>query len=119
MALDAEDLIESLDPSTLTVTRRAAAVLLRGRAVGDPSPATFPIVAGVQPASGRDLQRLPEERRSEATIVLYTKTELVVGDPGSSEADLVEIDGEQWEVQHVEKWRSSVYYRAIVQAPAR
>lgn len=118
--LDAADLIDSFATGPYTVTRRAAATWSNGVAVPDPSPTTFSITASVQPASGRDLLRLPEGRRSVETRVLYTSAQLQVGAQGGAlEADRVTIDGAVWEVQHVELWPAAVgYYRCIVQAPA-
>lgn len=116
--MDAAALIRRMNGQPLTVTRRGAGVVTNGIVAEGPS-STLPIVAGVQPASGRDLQRLPEGRRSTATLVLYTVTPLLVGNAGAAnEADVVTIDGEEWEVQHVEHWRRSGYYRVIVQAVA-
>jgi hypothetical protein len=119
--------IGRLATGTYTVTRRPAAGVLLGRAVPG-VPTTFPIVASVQDPTGRDLLRLPEERRSKATRVVFTTSQLVTGaqkgEPaaagGANEADLVQIDGVLWEVQHVETWHDPRggpdAFRAVVQA---
>jgi hypothetical protein len=119
--VDAADLIDSFLTGSYTVTRRATAIMVDG--IGEQQPAsTLSIDASVQPASGRDLQRLPEGRRTIETRIVFTITELFAGGQGVQyEADQVEIDGDQWEVQQVQPWRSSPssdigYYRAIVQA---
>lgn len=122
-AIDAADLIGDLNGAVLTVTRPSAGYVYRGRAQAGPPPQQFQITAGVQQASGRDLLRLPEGRRSIATLVLYTTTELRTASEapergGATQADLVEIDGVLWEIQHVELWRDAVYFRVIVQSPA-
>lgn len=118
--LDASDVIASLDTGSYVVTRRAAATYdTHGRAQPGGT-STITIDASVQPASGRDLLRLPEGRRSIETRVVFTPTALLVGAQGAAnEADLIAIDGKTWEVQQVETWPGAVgYYRAIVQATA-
>jgi hypothetical protein len=114
--LDATDLIASLSTGTYVVTRRPAAAYVDG--IATPSvPTTFKIVAAVVPASGRDLLRLPEGRRSTETRNVYTSTPLYVGAQASGfEADLVSIGSDSWECQLVESWPSVAgYYHAIVQ----
>ena len=118
--MDLGALIRSFSTGTYSVTRRAAGGFDRGVAKGT-TDSTVSVVAAVQPASGRDLLRLPEGRRSTDTRVLFTVTPLLVGDAGATyEANLVTIDGAEWEVQHVEKWTQAgavgVAYRCIVQA---
>lgn len=109
----APDLIASLSTGSYTVTRRAAATIDKGRDVPGRQ-TTLQISASVQPASGRDLLRLPEGRRATETQALFTTTLLLVGGQGSAnEADLVSIEGRTWEVQNVQSWPG--YCRAIVQ----
>lgn len=104
-----------------TVTRRQSGNILRG--VAQPTTdVTFTITASLQPASGQDLLRLPEGRRANETRVLFTATSLYTGDQGLSyEADWVQVDGEQWEVQHVESWLNwsgqLPFYRCIITSP--
>jgi hypothetical protein len=124
--LDAADVIAELDTGTYTVTRRAAATTDgHGRKL-PPLRTQLAIDASIQPANGRDLQRLPELRRASETRVIYTTTPLLVGGQGSAnESDLLAIQAEVWfdrpglagivtvEVQHVESWPG--YCRAICQ----
>lgn len=114
--LDAVDLIDSLSTGVYVVTRRAAATYVDGVAVPGVT-STFGVVAAVVPASGRDLLRLPEGRRSVETRAIYTAGPLLVGArAGVNEADLVEIDGDAWEVQMVETWKAATgYVKAIAQ----
>lgn len=106
--MDLADLVESFSTrplSTYAVTRRLASTFTLGRAVPDPSPTTIQIVASVQPATGRELLRLPEGRRDQETRVVFTVTELFCGGQAATyEADKITIDGVVWEVQHVERW---------------
>lgn len=104
--MDIADLIASFSTlaSTYSVTRRAAATYVAGRAVAGATSAVQ-ITASVQPATGRDLLRLPEGRRALETRVLFTTTQLFAGEQGGvNEADQVTIEGIVWEVQHVEEW---------------
>jgi hypothetical protein len=119
--LDAASLIRSFATGTYTVTRRAAATVVRGRAQPG-AISTLPVVASVQPASGRDLLRLPEGRRSIETRVVFTATQLLIAAQGSANnSDLILIEGTQFEVQQVQSWDGSPssdaeYWRCIVQA---
>ena len=114
--LDAGALIDSFKTGDYVVTQRAKGSHLKGRAVAGAT-STLTISASVQPANGRDLQRLPEERRSVETRVIYTRTELRVGAQDAAfESDLVAIDGKNWEVQNVQDWPAAVgYFRVLAQ----
>lgn len=99
---------------TYTVTRTEVGDYTQGRYASGPQ-STFPIVADVQAVSGRTLKDLPEGKRAEDVQVLYTLAELRAGKPAEPQAsasddpavepDLVEIDGEQWRVFRVQKFR--------------
>lgn len=117
--LDAADVIDSLSTGVYLVTRRAASSFTHGRAQAGPGLPPFTIRASVQPANGRDLQRLPEGRRAIETRVIYSPTQLQVGGQAAElEADMVEIEGRLWEVQLAEPWpAASGYWRCIAQAP--
>lgn len=117
--MDLSALITSFSTGTYTVTRRTKGGFTRGVA-NDPTTSTFTITASVQPISGRDLQRLPELRDNRETRVLFTTTQLLTGD-STREADLVAINGENFECQHVEQWiqagSQGTGYRCVVQSP--
>ena len=117
--MDIASLIDSFATGTYTVTRTRRATLSRGRAQQG-TQSSFLIIGSVHPAVGNDLKKLPEGRRVNETRVLYTTTELFIGGMGSNnEADSVSIDGQDWQVYHVETWRDSesrsLGYRCIVQ----
>ena len=108
--------------ATFAVTRRAAPTYVDGILVPG-STSSLTIVARPRPATGRDLLRLPEGRRSVETRIFETTTLLLVADQaGANNSDLVSIEGRLWEVQHVEEWPRSVadaaFYTVIVQRPA-
>ena len=100
-----------------TVTRTAAGSYALGRYTSGGT-STFLITAGVQPVTGRVLRDLPEGRRAEETLVLYTTTQLIALDP-ADESDTIAIDGESWRVFKVEHFRILANrYRAWVERVA-
>lgn len=96
---------------TYTVTRNTASYGSDGRLTAA-SPTTFSITASVQPLSGRDLQRLPEGKRTREARAVFTPTMLT---PGPNLPDQIQIDGLAWEVDSVQDWQNlGGYYRAVV-----
>ncbi len=116
--LDASRLISRLSTGTYTVTRRAAATYPNGIATPG-STSTLTIIAAVVPASGRDLERLPEGRRSTETRKVFTDTPIIVGaEGGANESDLIAIGGDNWEAQTCGTWPALTgYYEVLVQRP--
>ena len=75
------------------------------------------ITASIQPISGSDLVLLPENRREEELIKLYTDTLLIGAIKGSStNCDIVIIDGLDYEVVKVFPWKNNVipHYKVFV-----
>lgn len=75
------------------------------------------IEASIQPVSGSDLMLLPENRREEELLKLYVYTQLVGAIKGdSTNCDIVEINGIDYEVVKVFPWRNSVisHYKVLV-----
>lgn len=115
-------LIASFATGTYTVKRRAAATVDRHGIKVPGTVTTFTVIASASPVKGLDLLELPELRRTEETRAFFTATQLLVGDQGGAyEADLVTIEGEDWEVQSAAKWLYwdgvDVGYRCLVQRP--
>lgn len=112
--MNTAELVEAFATGTYTRTRTTAGTYSAGRYSAG-STATASIRASVQPLTGRDLMVLPEGRRGDATVAVYTTTELRVTSPAGA-ADKLTIDGETWEIIHVEPWvdnQSTTVYRAI------
>jgi hypothetical protein len=119
--VDIAALISSFTTGTYVVTRTAAEKLKRGRVPASPSETTFSITAAVTAAMGSDLMRLAEGIRTNETHAVFTTTQLFVGGQGADfEPDQISIDGEDWQVQHCERWTDPVSgglgFRALVQA---
>lgn len=71
----------------------------------------------IQPITGNDLAKLPESFKNVEALKVYTKQELrTVDDTINQEPDILEIDGERYQVAKVEKWRqlSTNHYKAYV-----
>lgn len=106
---DMSDTIERLgDFREYTVTRFDKA----GVTGGKPNPkkvlSEFLIKASVQPASGRDLQRLPEGMRDSQTIAIWTKDELFVADEATQQyPDEVIYRGKRFQVEVCEPWEEA------------
>lgn len=93
---------------------------VRRRAVGDYSEvtglfetsdvdSTFTITASIQPTNGSDIKLLPENRREEEILKLYTDSELFGAIKGSAgNADIVEINGKDYEVVKTFPWQNNV-----------
>lgn len=110
---DLSDVIESLATGDYTVTRFAATTTDgHGRRVA-PASSTFEVRGVVYPVIGRSLDRLPEGLRSHETVALVTETELKSLEL-TSEPDLVTIQGAQYQVAVLERWKpSGNFYRAF------
>ena len=91
---------------TLTISRAAAGEYVAGVWVaGEASEVTGR--AQITPARGRDLERLPEGRRSASTIRIITTLEMRLG-------DVVTWRGVEWEVDTVQDWGLIAgYYDAL------
>lgn len=88
----------------------------RVRVVGDPE--TFPAQGSVQPATAKDLQRLPEGQRTDAVIAIFTDCPLLTGDAPDTKADHVIPRGKvfcgvEFEIQSVEPWPNHSKYLAV------
>ncbi len=88
--------------TTYTVTRTAAGTYTLGRytAGSTTSPSAL---ASVQPVTGRDLQLVPEARRTETVIKLYADVEMVALDE-TYDGDQLTYDGDTYTVITSERW---------------
>lgn len=111
--VDMSDAIVLTATNSYTVTRRTAAAPVGGIRVA-PTTTTLTILASAQPASGQVIQRLPEGKRDRETMVLYTKTQLLVLD-ATHEPDLVAVDGGTFEVDSCKRWAAAGnFYEAVI-----
>ncbi len=90
--------------ATVTRRRRAAGAYVDGLWV-DGASTDADIVASVQPASHRDLLRLPEGLRTRSTVAVITDDDLQTANEALKQAaDRIVYQGEEWEVQVVDDW---------------
>lgn len=102
------DVITELGGSAeYTVTRTAIGGRVNGRYVSGVV-TTFPIVAAIEPISGRELEDLPAGQRGNEAIMIFTATALLTARPGF-EADQIlyqpagyEASAEPWTVTCVD-----------------
>ncbi len=108
--------IISLGSVDLQVTRTAQGTRVNGRPVAG-AQTTFPITAGVEPIAGRQLMDVPEGRRGDEILMLYTDADLVAerATPGidpdvvaylGADPDIIAMmgPGELWTVIRVKTW---------------
>jgi len=87
-----------------TVTRHAASSYVSGRWVAG-STSELTVRASIQPATADQLQRLPEALRTKEARAVFSTTKLLTANESTGgKADLVSIDGEDFEVQEVKDW---------------
>ena len=102
---------------TITVHRRSAGSFdANDRWVEGSETPVVHNYTSVQPASGRDLKVLPEGRRVDSIIRIYDIEPLYGSDKTTDTSpDVVEWQGERYEVINVQVWKTGVidYYVAL------
>lgn len=102
---------------TATVTRGAAGTYTAGRLTPGATSTTPLAVVAVQPASGRDLLRLPEGLRTRETIAIWTSDELrTANETTGTPADVVGYGGASYQVELVEDWAGLGGFRKAIAA---
>lgn len=101
--------IARLAQGRFTVTRPSGSYVA-GRWV-EGAATILEITASIQPATPKELQRLPEGDRTRDVIAIWTTTELRVGE--GAQADRVSYGGATYEVQAVERWDLGAYWKAL------
>lgn len=101
---------------TITVRQRAAGSIVRGK-WQEGAETVVEIVANVQPTKPHEMLVLPEADRSKASIKVHSQSPLrtLLEGTGGHSADIIEWDGELWEVASVKRWQMGIldHYRAI------
>ena len=73
--------------------------------------------AAVQPATGKNAQLLPEGRRIEDAVMVFTERELVVGTK-NQKADVLIFRGRRFEIWNVKQWPAAFFPHYEVMALA-
>lgn len=101
---------------TLTLSRPAAGSYVNGVWVEGAVTQSF-FEASVQPLAGKEIELLPEERRNTESYKLFTDTELLTVNTSSRRnADIITIDGRNFEVYSVKSWQNTIinHYEVVV-----
>jgi hypothetical protein len=70
--------------------------------------------ASPQPATAVEIASLPEGDRGGGRVIkLYSSTELKMSDGKTTEADVVEVDGDSFRVVGIEPWGAHGYYKVL------
>lgn len=114
-----EVIADFANPGTFTVTRWLPSTALGGVVTRGAS-STFPIVASVQPVTGREIVPAPAATEGEEIKVLYTETEMR-GVTKAGPPDQINIPNpsgvaETWEVKAAHKWDAfeEIFYVVFV-----
>lgn len=114
MAENLLDAIALAGSALYTVKPGAAATYVNGIATRGAEPAPVQVPACVVPITGKDLQRLPEGERTMERRAVFTGYPLRTSGPGRW-ADVVVIEGEDWQVENPEDWSAlGGFVRAVV-----
>ena len=99
--------------ATETATRIRRTGTWTGGVFGETARSTTTLACSAQPARGRDLEQLPEAKRSMGAFI--TRTNIRTADESGQMADLITYDGSNYEVAHAEQWPpgSGVFTKAI------
>ena len=100
------DTVTRLGTGRYAVTRPGVTTYVNGRPAQGMA-ATFSIDAHVQPASGRELLRLPEGERSGEHILIFTTILLRTTDAATGRsADRITYQNRTYEIEAVEDWNT-------------
>lgn len=115
MALNGIIATDHLGTGFYTVTRTATGTRTQGRYTPGAT-STFSVNMGIEPATGRQLRDLPEGRRGDETIMIFSPVELKTTMPGF-EPDQVFYRGEQWAVVTSKLWEGfgEIHYECMAQ----
>ena len=97
----AANALDVIADTPLTINRPGPTTYPNGRGVDGPATQTQ-ITASVQPASGRDLLRLPEGQRTREALLVLSKGEMQL-------RDTFDLNGSTYEVGHVKPWGGAFY----------
>jgi len=100
-------MLNSLFRKPLAGVRFGAGAYVTGRWV-EGAASIIHFDASVQPTTPHDLLTLDIARRERKSYTLYTNFKLIVLSAGTENPDLVDIDGERYEVSAEAPWQNNV-----------
>lgn len=100
------------------IIRRPPIARVTGRVIDAGDATTLKGRGSFQPATAKDLQRLPEGQRTNAVVAIFTDCELLTGDVPNTRADHVisrgkVYNGVRFEIQTHAPWPTHNKYLAI------
>ncbi len=99
-------ILNTLGNSEVFVTRWGKGKLVGGKLKASKLTPFKLVNPAVQPLNGREIETMPDNRRQSYMVKLYTAEKLLVSDDKISQrADLLMIDGEEFEVFQVSSHR--------------
>lgn len=105
--IDMSGVIESFITGTYTVVRPGASTYGADGRQETETPTTFSVDAVVQPATGPDLERLPQGYQGGMTWTIWSTGELRL-------RDIITVAGEDFQVASVDEWNvSGNYWRVL------
>lgn len=104
--------IDSFKTGDYTLKRPGAVSYVNGLAVAGATSSST-IAAVVTPLTGRELLRLPEGDRDKERLLVLSRSEMRTTGVGGK-ADLITINGEDYEVSSVEPWPMFGFHKAVV-----
>lgn len=105
-----------LGRQTLSGLRDIAGSLVKGIWV-DGGDTAFTTIVSVQPLDAREMNMLPEGRRTSQAFKLYGQDQLVtVNKSAGTNPDILTINGDNFEVLSSEPWQSNIrnHYKSVV-----
>lgn len=84
--------------------------------IGEGTPTPITINGTIQPTTGKDLDAIPENRRSSASYKIYSFDELHIADTDEEQSDELTIRGKQFEVIAKLPWQNDLinHFKYIV-----
>ena len=96
-------LIASMNGKNYTLKRKNPGSYVAGKWVDGSNISGLVAFASIQPLSGKEMVRIPEGDRNRERKVAYSADELRVADPsGKYKADILTVDGQDFQVESVE-----------------
>ena len=112
---DLSDVVDAFATGTYQVTRYSPSSYGTDGRLQPSAVSTFYVDASVQPATGRDLQRLPEGTRTTETLAVFSSTELKVQSPAQA-PDVITVGAFSYEVKSAEQWGDvGAYWKCLAQ----
>jgi hypothetical protein len=113
--INVAELMTDTDFCRTITRRRAGAATLANEGVETRTYADVSITAIVQPATGGDLESLPEGIALNDAIAVWTADDVRIGDDTGVESDVLVVDADSFRILKVDDWSGNGYKKVIAQ----